>query len=149
MEQLGLVRRSCSPWSSHLHMVPKTSCSCRPCGDYRRLNAMTTPGRYPIPHIHDVVNRLSDSKIFSKIDLVRGYYQIPVANADIPKTAVTTQFGLFEFLRMSFGLRNGAQTFQRLMDSLSQDLPFDYIYLDDILIFSQSKEEHYKHFKVL
>ena len=111
MEEAGIVCRSNSPWSSPLHIVSKQSGGWRPCGDYRRLNAATTDDRYPLPHIQDFNSRLTGSRIFSKIDLIRGYHQIPMASDSIAKKAISTPFGLWEFLRMPFGLKNAAQTF--------------------------------------
>ncbi|CAB3381626.1 Hypothetical predicted protein [Cloeon dipterum] len=104
---------------------------------------------YPLRHIQDFAYNLSGFKIFSKLDLVKAYNQIPVNPDDVPKTAICTPFGLFEFIFMPFGLRNAAQTCQRLLDEITQGLDFCFPYLDDILIASKNEEEHKAHLRTL
>ena len=122
--------------------APKPGGGWRPCGDFRCLNGRIKADCYPVPHIQDFASQLSGKTIFSKIDLIKGYHQIPVRAMDIPKTAVITPFGLFEFLRTPFGLANAAQAFQRLMDLVLQDLECVFIYLDGILVASPSPSKH-------
>ncbi|GBN66776.1 Transposon Ty3-I Gag-Pol polyprotein [Araneus ventricosus] len=126
------IRPSKSQWASSLHLVNKKDGTLRPCGDYRRLNECTIPDRYPIPRIEYFHPILKDKVIFSKIDLIKAYYQIPITEEDKPKTAIITPFGLYEFNVMSFGLRNAPATFQRFINEVFSGLDFLFPYLDDV-----------------
>lgn len=145
----GICRPSKSPWSSPLHMVKKPNGEWRPCGDYRVLNDKTIPDRYPLPFIQDITTILTNKIIFSKIDLQRAYHQIPINTDDIPKTALITPFGLFEYTRMAFGLRNAAQTMQRVINSALSGLDFIFAYIDDILIASENQQQHLQHIEAV
>ena len=106
---------------------------------------MTEDDRYPLPHIQDFAAGLAGARYFSVLDLQRGYHQIPMAAEDVPKTAIITPFGLYEYLRMPFGLKNSAQAFQRMMRAVLGGLPFAFVYLDDVLVASRTLEEHEVH----
>jgi hypothetical protein len=133
MEKAGITRCSNSPWSSTLHLVHKKDESWRPCGNYRHLNAITIPDRYPLPNMLQSLNdRRAGCTVFSKIDLVKAYHQ-------------TTPFGLWEFLFMAFGLRNVAQAIQRLKDNVLMGLDYVFSFLDNERVFSKSREQHWTH----
>jgi RNase H-like domain found in reverse transcriptase/Reverse transcriptase (RNA-dependent DNA polymerase)/Integrase zinc binding domain len=149
MESDDIVPRSTSPWASPLHMVEKADGSWRPCGDFRRLNLVTTANSYPLPNMMDFSTKAEGCTVFSKIDLRKGYYQIPMHAADIEKTAITTPFGLFEFTRMPLGLRNAGCTFQRLMDRALAGLEHSFWYLDNIIVASRDVLAHSEHLKQL
>jgi hypothetical protein len=126
-------------------MVRKADGSWRPCGDFRRLNLVTEPDVYPLPNMLDFAAKATGCTVFSKIDLRKGYPQIPVNPADVQKTAITTPFGLFKYKRMPFGLRNAGPSFQRHVDRAIRDRQAAFAWVDDIVICSRNHEEHVIH----
>ena len=120
------------------------------CVDYRALNKQTIRDRYPLPRINDLLDRLGKAKHFTTLDLASSYHQIAVKEQDTPKTAFWMQRGQFKFLVMPFGVENAPATFQRMMNSpFKEELDaFVLVYLDDILIFSQTLEDHIRHIRI-
>lgn len=143
----GLIRPSSSPWGSPVLFVPKPGGKWRMCVDYRALNKVTLKNKYPLPRIEDCLDAFKGAKIFSKIDLTSGFWQILVRSMDIPKTAFNTRNGKYEFLVMPFGLCNAPATFQSFMNEILRDMigEFIQVYLDDIVVYSKTVEEHEKH----
>lgn len=138
----GVIRPSSSPWASPLQIAQKPDGTWRICGDYRRLNLVTQKDSYPLPNILDVQSFLHGKKIFSKFDLYKGFWQLPMAPDDIQKTAMVTPLGLFEFVRMPFGLRNASQTFQRVVDTVFRGMEDVFVYVDDVLVASVDEASH-------
>jgi hypothetical protein len=147
----GFIRPSASPWGCPALFVKKKDNSLRLCVDYRPLNAVTIKNKYPLPRIDILFDQLAGAKVFSKIDLRSGYHQIKIRPSDIPKTAFSTRYGLYEYLVMSFGLTNAPAYFMYLMNSaFMQELDkFVVVFIDDILIYSKTPEDHAKHLHVI
>ena len=142
----GVIQESASPWASPVVLVKKKDGTLRFCVDYRRLNAVTHKDTFPLPRIDDLLDQMQGKKVFSTLDAKRGYWQIKVQEESKEKTAFVTFEGLYEFRVMPFGLCNAPSTFQRLMQRILQGLgSFCSVYIDDILIFSESVEEHLVH----
>lgn len=139
----GIARRSKSNYASPMVMVTNDEKS-RLCGDYSEVNKQTVPDAYCVRHIQDVNLELYGCKYFSKVDMMKAFNQIPVAKADIHKTAVATPIGLFEWVRMPFGLMNAAATFQRFVDEILEGIDGVFPYQDDVLAYSKTIEEHYE-----
>ena len=140
----GIIRPSTSPWSSSIVTAKKKDGGVRICVDYRAVNAVTEPDPYQMPLIDEILEMLATAKFISKIDLTKGFHQIPINPADCPKTAFCTPWGKFEYCFMPFGLRNGPAVFQRLLDNLlHRDKDISQVYIDDIAVFSTSWEDHY------
>jgi hypothetical protein len=127
--------------------VKKKDGSLRMVVDYGALNKLTVKNRYPLPRIDDLLDQLQGAKFFSSLDLLNGYYQVPLHASDIPKTAFRTPQGSFQFKVLSLGLTNAPSTFSHVMNNVFKDLlgKSVLIYLDDILVFSKTPEEHVTH----
>jgi hypothetical protein len=147
----GYIRPSSSPWGSPALFVKKKDGSLRMCVDYRPLNAVTIKNKYPLPRIDVLFDQLAGAKVFSKIDLRSGYHQIKIRASDVPKTAFSTRYSLYEFLVMSFGLTNAPAYFMYLMNSVFMNEldKFVVVFIDDILIYSKSEAEHAKHLRIV
>jgi hypothetical protein len=147
----GFIRPSASPWGCPALFVKKKDNSLRLCVDYRLLNAVTIKNKYPLPRIDILFDQLAGAKVFSKIDLRSGYHQIKIRPSDIPKTAFSTRYGLYEYQVMSFSLTNAPAYFIYLMNSvfMQEHDKFIVVFIDDILIYSKNPEDHAKHLHVI
>jgi hypothetical protein len=147
----GFVRPSASPWGSLVLFVEKKDGTKRMCIDYRTLNSMTIKNKYTLPRIEDLLDRLKKEKFFSKIDLRSGYNQMKIRDQDIPKMAFATRYGLHEFVVVSFGLTNTPTYFMNLINKVfTEELDrFVVVFIDDILIYSETAEEHEEHQRIV
>lgn len=149
----GIIRKSFSPYNSPIWTVPKKGTDennkpkRRMVIDYSKLNSQTITDRYPIPDINLTLQNLGNAKIFSTIDLESGYHQVNIKETDREKTAFSINGAKYEFVRMPFGLKNAPSIFQRCVDDILRPYigKFAYVYIDDVLIFSNSEQEHIEH----
>ena len=147
----GFIRPSISPWGAPVLFVKKKYGSLRLCIDYRQLNRVTVRNQYPLPRIDELFDQLQGSRVYSKIDLRSRYHQLRVQDIDVPKTTFRTRYGHYEFLVMPFGFTNAPTTFMDFMDRVFQPYfdRFVIVFIDDILVYSGSSEEHSEHLRIV
>jgi hypothetical protein len=149
MFKQGVIRESYGPWSFPIIIVGKKDGTKRFCLDFRALNEITVTDAYPMPRIDNLLDSFRCAKYFTSLDLLSGYWQIEMEEKDIPKTAFVCSKGKFECLRMPFGLKNAPATFQRAMNKAFEEFIYEFVkvYIDDILIYSRTFEEHLEHIR--
>jgi len=147
--ELGIIEESESPWGSPVHLVSKPGGNWRITCDYRALNCQTVADSYSLPLLTDFANDMAGSRIFSSLDLFKGYHQIEIAPEDQCKSVMVTPIGSYKYKRMSMGLRNASQSFQRLMNKVLRGIPNIFVYVDDILVHSHTPEEHLEHLQAV
>jgi hypothetical protein len=151
LQEAGYIRSSSSPWGALVLFVQKKDGSQRMCVDYRSLNDVTVKNKYLLPRIEDLFDQMRGARVFSKIDLRSGYHQMKIRPSDIPKMAFSTQYGLYEFTVMSFGLTNAPTYFMNLMNKVFMEYldRFIMVFIDDILIYSKSDSDHEEHLRLV
>ena len=147
----GFIRPSASPWGAPVIFVDKKDGTQRMCVDYRSLNEVTIKNKYPLPRIDDLFHQLRGACVFSKIDLRSGYHQLKIRNTDIPKTAFTMRYGLYEYTVMLFGLTNAPAYFMYMMNKVFMEYldKFVVVFIDDILVFSKTEDDHAEHLRLV
>jgi hypothetical protein len=151
LQQKGYIRPSSPPWGALVLFLTKKDGSMRMCFDYRSLNEVTIKNMYPLPRIDDLFDQLHGAMYFSKIDLRLGYHQLRIKEADIQKTSFVTQYGQYEFTVMPFVLTNALAFFMNLMNKVFMEEldKFVVVFIDDILIYSKSREDHKHHLRIV
>nr|GFC18516.1 putative reverse transcriptase domain, ribonuclease H-like domain, aspartic peptidase domain protein [Tanacetum cinerariifolium] len=151
LSEKGFIRLSSSPWGAPVLFVKKNDGSFRMCIDYKELNKLTVKNRYPLSRMEDLFDQIQGSSVYSKIDLRSGYHQLRIREEDIPITAFWTRYGHFEFQVMLFGVTNALAVFMDLMNRVCKSYldKFVIVFIDDILIYSMSKEDHEEHLKTI
>jgi len=147
----GFIRPCVSPWAAPVIFMEKKDGTKRLCVDYRGLNQVTIKNKYPLPRIDALFDQLKGAKVFSKIDLQSGYHQLRIKEEDIEKTAFSTRYGHYEYVVMSFGLTNAPAIFMEAMNMMLHpylDL-FVVVFIDDILVYSKTEEEHEVHLRLV
>ena len=146
----GIIEESTSSWASPVVMVPKADGSLRLCTDFRKVNSCTVPDPFPLPRIEDLIDRVGKAKYLTKLDMTRSYWQVPLDDPSVPISTFVTPFGHFQWRYMPFGLHNAPATFSRIVTKLLMGLDvFCAAYLDDIIIFSDTWEEHLPHLRIV
>jgi hypothetical protein len=151
LQEAGYIRPSSSPWGAPILFVQKKDGSQQMCVDYRSLNNVTIKNKYPLPRIDDLFDQMRGARVFSKIDLRSGYHQMKIRPSDIPNTALSTRYGLYEFTVMSFGLTNALAYFMNLMNKVFMEYldKFVVVFIDDILIYSKIDSGHEEHLRMV
>jgi hypothetical protein len=147
LKEAGYIHPSSSPWGALVLFVQKKDGSQRMCADYKSLNDVTIKNKYPLPRIEDLFDQMRGARVFLKIDLRSGYHQMKIRTSDIPKTTFSTQYGLYEFTVMLFGLTNAPVYFMNLMNKVFMEYldRFVVVFIDDILVYSKNDSDHEEH----
>ncbi len=138
----GLAVPSSSPWCSQCLLVPKSDGTSRFCTDYRKVNALTKPDSFPLPRVEDCVDHVGNSKFVTKLDLLKGYWQVPLTERASEGSAFATPDAFLQYRVIAFGLQKAGSTFQRLMSRVLINVPNCDAYLEDVVCYSDSWDEH-------
>ena len=149
MKENGIIEESNSPWCSPCILVPKSDGSVRFCTDFRKVNAVTKPDTYPLPRVDDYIDKIGSAKFVSSYDLLKGYWQVPLTARAKEISAFVTPHGLYQYRVLPFGMMNAPATFQRIMNRVIAGLDNTEVYIDDIVMYSNTWNQHIEHTKAL